>query len=117
MCPVTSRLGALLLAQVLLVASSLAQSSTADPAADAGDGPLRAIPYTPSLDVAAMDRTADPCVDFYQYSCGVWRAHNPIPPDQARWSVYGKLYEENQRFLWGILETLADSTTDRSASQ
>ena len=36
--------------------------------------------------------------------------NNPIPPDQARWSVYGKLTEENQRFLWGILEELAQPT-------
>ena len=42
---------------------------------------------------------------------------NPIPPDQASWSVYGKLYEDNQRFLWGILSNLAGSRTGRSANQ
>jgi putative endopeptidase len=69
--------------------------------------PLTSFPYTPGLDVSSMDKTADPCVDFYQYSCGGWRKNNPIPGDQARWSVYGKLYQDNQQFLWGILSQLS----------
>lgn len=57
-----------------------------------------------------MDRSVDPCVDFYAYSCNGWRAQNPIPPDKSRWSVYGKLYNENQQFLWGLLEEAARDT-------
>ena len=72
------------------------------------------LPYTPGLDVAAMDRTADPCVDFYEYSCGGWRKMNPIPADQTSWSVYGKLYEDNLNYLRGILEEAA-AAKDRDA--
>jgi putative endopeptidase len=73
------------------------------------DRPLKQLPYTPSLDVNAMDRSADPCVDFFQYSCGGWIRDNPIPADRASWSVYAKLAQENQAYLWGILEDLARS--------
>jgi len=65
--------------------------------------PLQAMPYSPSLDVTSMDKTVDPCVNFYQYSCGGWQKNNPIPADQAAWDVYAKLANDNQQFLWGIL--------------
>jgi endothelin-converting enzyme/putative endopeptidase len=62
------------------------------------------MPYLPSLDVTSLDRSVDPCVDFYKFSCGGWQKNNPIPADQSGWSVYAKLGNENQQFLWGILE-------------
>ncbi|MSV34146.1 MAG: M13 family peptidase [Bryobacterales bacterium] len=77
--------------------------------------PLFSLPYSPSLDVSSMDRTADPCADFYKHACGGWLKNNPIPPDQARWDVYSKLANENQRFLWGILEQAAKPAAGRSA--
>ncbi len=73
----------------------------------AADRPYTELPYTPGLDPAAMDRSVDPCVDFYAFSCGGWQKRNPIPPDQSSWSVYGKTATENFQFLWGLLEAAA----------
>jgi len=99
-----------------LAAAALFTLLAAAPAGAAGpDRPLTELPQTPSLDVASMDRSADPCVDLYRYSCGGWIARNPIPADKASWSQYGKLYQENQAYLWGLLEQAAEPRADRPA--
>src|SRR5579864_533662 len=91
----------------------IAVMSIAMPAAaqDAVQKPL--LPYTPSLDVTSMDTSADPCQDFYRYSCGGWQKHNPLPADQSSWSVYGKLYQDNLFFLRGILEQAGSEKSNR----
>src|SRR4051812_22005644 len=105
----------LLFACTLSVAA-LAQTAAA-PSTKSEEKPITSFPYTPGLDVNSMDKTADPCVDFYQYTCGGWQKNNPIPADQARWDVYGKLYQDNQQFLWGILDQLSKQTNGRNATQ
>ncbi|HZN56008.1 MAG TPA: M13 family metallopeptidase [Candidatus Polarisedimenticolaceae bacterium] len=101
----------------LTVACSIVVLAAVPPCVRAEDSPYDALPYTPSLDVAAMDRSVDPCDDLYQFSCGGWQKNNPIPGDQASWSVYGKLYVDNQRYLWGILQNAAKPSPSRTETQ
>jgi endothelin-converting enzyme/putative endopeptidase len=104
---------ALLLVSFLLFAQdpgTAPEKKTEAPA----ETPLKALPYIPSLDVTAMDKSANPCVDLYKYSCGGWEKSHPIPADQAAWSVYGKLNDDNFRFLWGILEDAAKPSPKRT---
>jgi putative endopeptidase len=71
------------------------------------------LPYSPSLNLSSMDKSIDPCVNLYQYSCERWQQQNPIPPDQTSWSVYGKLFEDNLNFLRGILKQAAAGNGQR----
>ena len=95
----------------------LAFASAATSLLLAQERPLTTFPYTPSLDTQFMDKSADPCNDFYRYACGNWNKLNPIPPDQARWDVYSKLADENQRFLWGILEQASHPSALRTPNE
>jgi endothelin-converting enzyme/putative endopeptidase len=62
---------------------------------------------TIDFDVNNIDRSADPCTDFYQYACGSWIKNNPIPPDQSRWGRFTELEERNREVLREILEESA----------
>src|SRR5947209_4433009 len=70
---------------------------------------------SPGFDPAAIDRSANACVDFYQYACGNWVATNPIPADQSRWGRFDALQERNQQILRQILEKAAMPAPNRSA--
>jgi putative endopeptidase len=70
-------------------------------------------PIVPSFDVKALDKKADPCVDFYQYSCGTWLAQNPIPADQSSWGRFSELNERNRQILYNILEAASSNDPRR----
>ena len=64
------------------------------------------------IQVADMDKKADPCTDFFEYSNGAWRANNPIPASMDRWSRRWEAGETNKEKLRNILDD-ASAKTDQ----
>src|ERR1043165_4470348 len=71
-------------------------------------------PRPKSYDLNAMDKSVDPCTDFYEYACGTWRKNNPIPSDQSRWGRFNELAEYNRQFLHNILEKASANDPKRT---
>jgi putative endopeptidase len=95
---------------IQLVIAALISSGSAQQSTSAASKP------EPALDVTSMDRTVDPCMDFFKYSCGGWMKSNPIPPDQSSWDTYSKMQDQNLTQLRGILEAATAPDPGRKAA-
>jgi putative endopeptidase len=69
------------------------------------------------LETGSLDRTADPCVDFYQFACGGWIQNNPIPADRARWSRGSEVDERNKAAIKTLLEDAAKGAAGSPTSK
>jgi putative endopeptidase len=66
------------------------------------------------FDIKALDKTADPCVDFYQFACGGWRTANPLPSDKSRYGRFDELQERNRAELHTILDDVSNPKMKRN---
>jgi putative endopeptidase len=62
-----------------------------------------------------IDKTLDPCVDFYQYACGNWLKSAEIPADRSSWVSFAELDDRNLATLRDILEKASAGGPNRSA--
>ena len=67
------------------------------------------------IDLAAIDRGADACTDFYTFACGGWVAKHPLPADRSSYGRFTELQERNNEILHQILEKGSSSPSDADA--
>ena len=74
-------------------------------------------PPSSGVDLKAIDKTVDPCKDFYHYACGNWMKANPIPPQYSRWGRFNELSDHNLEVLRQILEDSAKNQNRSTIDQ
>ncbi|HKW64862.1 MAG TPA: M13 family metallopeptidase [Candidatus Acidoferrum sp.] len=74
-------------------------------------------PKSWGFNTANLDKTCQPCDDFYQFAMGGWMKANPIPPEYSVWGSFSQLADKNQQNLRAILEAAADSKAEPGSNE
>lgn len=88
--------------------AGIALSAQTNPASGGGQS---------GVDTKAIDKSVDPCQDFFHYACGSWIKKNPIPAQYSRWGRFTELQDRNQEVLKEILEDSAKHQDRSPADQ
>src|SRR5262249_26252798 len=85
-------------------------------AQQANSGSGEEMPSLESFTPDQVDKTLDPCNDFFKYACSKWLKANPIPADQAGWGTFNKLAIWNIAAIRNALEQVSNPDPNRNAA-
>ena len=94
---------------LLFLAATLSQAQSTTPASSPS-GPVR-------FSADMLDKSIDPCTNFYAYACTKWKAQNPIPGDRPGWGSFNVLQERGEFIVRDILEKYSANDSNRTATQ
>ncbi len=103
--------------RLLTVLAVLAALVVASVAQTAAAPPQPSMPALEHFNPDQIDKSLDPCSDFFQYACGKWMKANPIPPDQAGWGTLSALAIWNVAAIHSTLEDAANKSSDRTPAE
>jgi endothelin-converting enzyme/putative endopeptidase len=112
--------GILIAALSFAARSAQSQSPTNEGNSAGHSGVEPTTPVAPGLrvfDPSLVDKSIDPCDNFYRYSCNGWFKRNPLPPDQTSYGRFTELYELNRLHLRQILEQAALPSSTRTSNE
>ena len=76
-------------------------------------GQKQQVAVVPAIDLANLDTTVSPAVDFYQYSTGGWQKNNPLKPEYARFGSFDQLRENNVKRLNDLFAEMGTLKTEK----
>src|ERR1700719_4451290 len=100
---------------VLLALGVASFSQTAPPSSASMSA--TSMPELEHFSLDQVDKSLDPCNDFFQYACGKWIKANPIPPDQGGWGTFNSLALWNIAAVHNTLEEAAQPSPNRTPVQ
>ena len=105
-------LAALLICSAALVSAAFAQNQSSEKTTDATKAASEV-----RFSVDMLDKSIEPCNDFYAYACSKWMAQNPIPADRSSWGRFNELQQRGEYIVRDILEKASAERAGRSVNE
>jgi putative endopeptidase len=107
---------ALVVVPLALAASCATSPAAPEPAPSASPPAAAATTTQKGIEAGDVNRSADPCNDFFEYANGTWRSQNPIPEGRPQWSRRLAARAENRKNVRALIQELGAKSDSPAGS-